>query len=85
MKRFKINQRITIVDPMAECLGRGDGTMLKGRTGIVRRLRRCDDGAWVSIDGDPLPAVLRSFPADDEAGRGQHIILFPEECEQVKP
>ena len=54
---------------------------LQGKLGTVVRVRRGDDGAWVHMD-DPLPQDLRSFPADDS--RADHIVLFPEECQEAK-
>ena len=61
-----------------------DGFELDGRTGTVKRVRR-DGGAWVEID-DGLPNALRQFPKGDEAGRENHIILYPEDCtkERIK-
>ena len=74
MKRFRsIGQRVRIV------LG---GFELDGRTGTVTRKRRADNGAWVDID-DGLPESLRSFDKDDEGRRGNHIILYPEDCEEA--
>ena len=52
--------------------------LLHGRTGTVNRIRT-DGGAWVDIHGG-LPASLRRFPVGDEHGRGNHIILYPDEC-----
>ena len=74
MKRFiKPGQRVKVSL---------DGHELNGRTGTVERMRICDDGAWVDIDGG-LPSELRKFPEDDEFGRGNHIILYPDECEEA--
>jgi len=55
------------------------GFELDGRTGTVRRVRISDRGAWVDINGG-LPDALRQFPKDDETGRGNYIILYPDEC-----
>lgn len=75
MKRFSHpGQRIKVVDAFHD--------ELNGTTGTVTRLRRSDDGAWVNID-QGLPDSLRQFPADDSAGRGNHIVLAPEECEAL--
>jgi hypothetical protein len=77
--RFRLHQRVTITDPDAD---RAD---LKGRTGkVVRLLRRSDDEAWVDIDGDPIPSAVRKFPSGDTDGRGNHVCLFGDECEELK-
>lgn len=69
MKAFKNNQRvkITVAGPLF-C-----------RTGTVVRLRMKDNGAFVAIDGDPIPDDIRLFPANDK--RGNHQLFFPEDCE----
>jgi len=36
------------------------------------------------LDKDGLPDALRQFPKDDSAGRGNHIVLYPHECEELK-
>ena len=55
---------------------------LDGKLGTVVRLRISDGNAWVDVD-DGLPDALRQFPADDEHGRGNRIILQPHECEPL--
>lgn len=74
MRAFKLGQRVKVV--MSSCAA------LIGSTGTVVRLRRADDQAWVRMDAEP-PAELRQFPADDENGRGNHIMLWPDECERA--
>lgn len=71
LTRFRNHQRVRV--------SRLDHPMC-GNAGTVVRLRRADDGAWVDMD-DALPGDLRSFPAGDEAGRQNHTILYPFECE----
>lgn len=74
LKRFRDGQQVRI----REC-----NTVpreLAGRTGVVRRLRRADDGAWVRMHDD-LPARHRRFsPGDD---RENDILLYPEDCEDA--
>jgi hypothetical protein len=69
MKRFKNHQRVRVTD--------GE---LEGRFGTVWRLRHCDDAAWIAMDED-IPDSHRMFPADDDHGRGNHVILYPDQCE----
>ena len=68
MKRFSDNDYV-------EVTVEGD---LKGRKGVVVRLRMNDNGAWVDMD-DPLPIDLTSFPQEDS--RHRHILLYPTECQ----
>ncbi len=74
MKRFTLNQRVRVKMLHFE---------LDGKTGRVVRIRIADDGAWVAMD-EPLPSELRKFPEGDGAGREDHIMLYPLECESVK-
>lgn len=60
-----------------------DTSWLRGKIGTVVRLRMCDDGAWINMDQD-IPDELRSFPADDASRRGNHVLLYPDECEELK-
>lgn len=78
MRDFKQGQKVRV---KAGTTGGSDE--LAGKTGTVARLRRADSCAWVAMDCD-LPDGLRAFPADDEHGRGRHIILDPSECEAVR-
>lgn len=71
LEHFKNLQRVKVANPDHPCVG---------KVGTVVRKRIADNGAWVNMHDD-LPDDLRSFPADDRAGRGNHIILYPEECE----
>jgi hypothetical protein len=66
--RFSNNQRVTVID--------GDD---KGKTGVVVRLRRCDNGAWVCLDTEP---AFPNFPADDD--RHCDVMLYPEQVEALK-
>jgi hypothetical protein len=71
---FKNNQKIKITDAYEKAL--------IGRTGtVVRLLKSTSHQAWVNIDGDPIPYSVREFPADDPAGRGNHVLIYDDECE----
>lgn len=70
MKDFKRGQRVKVWDKEHP---------LFGIAGEVVRLRIADDGAWVKMDEIPAD-VTRYFPADDEHGRGNHFLLYPDEC-----
>jgi len=71
MKRFKLHQRVRVTE--------GE---LVGRFGAVWRCRRADDAAWIAMDED-IPESLRQFPANDAHGRGNHVILWPDQCERI--
>ena len=71
MKRFDNGQKVRVVDAEHP---------LAGRVGRVCRLRMGDNGAWVAM-ADDVPDDLRSFPANDPGGRGNNVLLYPEECE----
>jgi hypothetical protein len=71
VKRFRLNQHVRVVSA---------DHVLAGWSGIVRRLRYCDNWAWVEMDRD-LPINLQSFPADDD--RHRNVQLDPAECEAV--
>jgi hypothetical protein len=70
VKSFQRGQRIRI-----EHTGNGE---IDGRTGIVERLRHCDDGAWVRMDAD-VPSAYRVFPDEDD--RRNNLCLYPYQCE----
>lgn len=74
MDHFQLGQRVKVVRNHSDLEG------LFHKTGRVHRLRIADDGAWVRMECDLLPRI-RSFPADDGGGRGNDIILYPEDCE----
>jgi hypothetical protein len=72
MKNFALRQRVQVIP---------GGDAMDGRIGTVARLRMADDGAWVQMDND-LPADLCAFPDPaDELHR--HIVLYPEQCQEV--
>lgn len=41
---------------------------LAGRTAVVLRVRRKDDGAWVELEGHPDPVL------------GKEVLVHPREC-----
>lgn len=73
MKRFRLGQRVRVT--AQECA-------LCGKVGTVERLRRSDNGAWVTMD-EALDDDMRVFPATDP--RADHILLYPTECEEFIP
>lgn len=86
MRKFELGQAVQVLGEV-RCLAPPPSSKeqdaLAGETGTVVRLRRADEAAWVRMDCG-LPADLRSFPADDERGRGRHIILWPQWCRVVR-
>ena len=72
MKCFRNDQRVEVV---------ANGHPCAGKRGTVVRKRGQDDGAWIRFDED-LPDDLRSFPKGDD--RQNHMMLWPDECEEVK-
>ena len=73
MKRFENEIRVVVTDK---------SHALHGMGGTVKRLRMGDNGAWVAMDG-PVPDELRYFPSDDIHARGNHVLLYPEECDPL--
>jgi hypothetical protein len=76
MKSFLNKQRIVVSSPLPE------HAKLKDAPGVVRRLLFRDDSAWVEMVNG-LPEELRIFHDADDS-RLNHIVLFPEECEERK-
>jgi hypothetical protein len=74
MVTFRIGQAVIVNE-----VGAFPPVVIPPTEGIVRRKRMQDDGAWVAlvhrIDG------VCPFPADDESGRGAHVLAYPENCE----
>lgn len=74
-RAFRNAERVTVTD--------GED---KGKTGVVVRLRRCDDGAWVRLDSEPahprFPLLDAPFGKPDP--RHFDILLYPEQCEVAK-
>ena len=73
MKSFYGVGRVEVTDPNSE---------LCGKSGSVRRLRRCDEWAWVEMD-EAVPDNLRSFPPGDPGGRENHVCLHPGDCKEL--
>lgn len=71
-------QRVRIDNPDAK------HAALAGKIAHVTRVTFRGRGyeAWVNVE-DGLPDNLRSFPAADPHGRGNHICLFADECTEV--
>lgn len=74
LERFENQMRIRVVDPDEE------HAPLKDHVGLVVRLRMQDESAWIRMV-DPLPEGVAVFPKDDE--RRDHVILWPDECDQL--
>lgn len=74
MKKFK---NCTVVRVIRDAGGKEVNA-----NGTIARLRRGDDGAWISLF-ERSPTAYHPFPADDEGGRGNHILAYPEDCEKV--
>ncbi len=73
MNQFRNKLRVKIVDDEHPC---------HGKEGRVVRLRMADNGAWINMN-EEVPDDFRSFPVSDEAGRRNHLLLYPEQCEEV--
>ena len=69
MKPFTSGQRVRVLSGLD-----------KGKLGTVGRTRIRDTGAWITLDDQPHEDT-RQFPADDS--RGNHVLLYPEDCEEV--
>lgn len=88
LKRFSHKEHVLV-------LRDEDGNELNAY-GVVERLRIGDNGAWIDIGyrrdadgafihtGKQHPNARHHFPADDEYGRGPHVLAYPEDCEAVR-
>lgn len=65
------------------CISDSSLPLMLGRTGVVVRPRRGDNGAWINFDED-LPEEHRQFPASDPHGRGNHAMFYPKQCEAAR-
>jgi hypothetical protein len=75
IKDFALGQRVMVLD-----VYRDSGLILALRApGAVVRLRRQDPGAWIALDARLTGEfeALHPFPADDEGGRGTHVLAYP--------
>lgn len=70
MKRFENNQRVFVKAD--------DSGHPINAHGIICRLRRLDEGAWIKLD-ERHPTASHPFPADDH--RANNILAYPEDCE----
>jgi len=75
MRRFEKGQRIRLTTPEGD-----DTDDMVGQHGTVVRLGMADAQAWVNMDG-PIADSIRCFSPDDPHGRGNHILLWPDQCE----
>ena len=86
MRKFENGQRIQVT-PFTDCVAPPPPTaaqhLIAGKTGTVVPLLQRNNSAWVEMDEAP-PEQLRAFPANDEHGRGNNILLYPEECKKFK-
>jgi len=73
MRNFGAAKRIRIIEPEHG---------MNGQAGTIYRHRICDNGAWVAMDNEPSEHLC-SFPKSDH--RRNHIILYPDQCEEVIP
>ena len=80
MKSLKTGQRVmvrTIPDP------NGEDDLPIHAPGTVGRPRRADNGYWIALDKrSPTPGA-HPFPEDATAGRGTHVLAYPEDCEAL--
>jgi hypothetical protein len=75
--RFREGQRVRVL-----WCARDEGTPVNA-VGTVVRLRRADEGAWIALDKRHEHAAFHPFPAEDESGRGTHLLAYPDECEAI--
>jgi hypothetical protein len=79
MKRFTNNQRVFV-----RVVARTSVLHEINAPGTVCRLRLADNGAWVSLDARHAESVVHPFPANDEYGRGTHVLAYPEGCDALR-
>ena len=80
MKAFRLGQRVYV-----RRVGRyAERETPMGCAGTVTRLLRRDNSAWIALDSrHPSLEAAFAFPADDEHGRGTHVLAWPEDCEDA--
>jgi len=77
MKTFRLGQRVTV-----SAVGQYEEiTIDPPMAGRIVRLRRGDNAAWIALDTRSDAAGAHPFPADDEHGRGIHVLAYPDDCE----
>jgi hypothetical protein len=74
MKRFSFGQRVKV-----RAVGQYSNIAIFGVPGVVVRLRRADDGAWIRLDHRVDIAGVHPFPAADET-RSTDVLAYPEWC-----
>jgi hypothetical protein len=67
-------ERVRVID---------EDSPIVGRCGTVHRRLHASFEAWVRMD-EEIPEELRRFPLDDKHGRGNDVVLFPDECEVAR-
>lgn len=75
MKRFKLGDRVMV----KACGVYESHTVDPPAYGKVVRLRYADYAAWIML-AERRADIAYPFPADDESGRGTHVMAFPEDC-----
>ena len=85
MKVFELGKRVylrrVVPRPHADTIETPSGC-----AGTVVRLLRRDSSAWIALDRRyPSLEAVGAFPfsADDEHGRGTHVLAWPEDCERA--
>lgn len=79
MKRFKEHQRVLV----RRCITTDESiAMLGGAPGTVWRLRRRDEGAWITLDTRSEVPDVHHFPADDKI-RGRNVLAAPIDCDPL--
>lgn len=79
---FRDGQRVLV--RAVETRDGDEVSLLRPVIGTVARRRMKDRGAWVKLDARiRVPDGIHPFPVDDEAGRGNHVLTFPDLCDEV--
>lgn len=81
MRAFRVGQRVSVGG--VDCGTCAVVVLPDDVAGTVARIRR-DGGAWVRTDERVDTAGAHPFPADDEGGRGLHVLTYPEFCRALR-
>lgn len=82
MKELRYGARVLVRAAMA---GVDEVTFVEPMAGVVRRPRRCDDGAWVQLDAMLADAEAAAQPFrdnDPSDDRRTHVLTYPEFCDE---
>jgi len=71
IRSFHDGQRVKVL--------RNDKGIAIGALGTVRRLRRCDNGAFIELDRRHKNESVHPFMKGDD--RERHVLAYPEDCE----